>query len=962
MLVVWRTSKRLVKRNKSGEVFYFCCVNRISSVAIHKFLVIILLALSVSGQAQYYSLGSDPQSVRWSQSNVKDFKLIFPDDQTAMADQFSKVFFDISKPVTASMKSDIRKLAVIMHSYASFSNGSSILAPRRIELFPKQPIALETNEFIPQLAIHETRHFAQMESLNDGFTKIAGYLLGDQAQSIVLGIHVPNWLLEGDAVLTETLLSDAGRGRIASFMQPLRSRLIDNKNLAYDRMLFGSYREIMPTNYLYGYFLTARGRMLTDPMVWSDALRKIGKNPFNIKGISGLTRPKTGYRLSKLYVETMAWLRDYWSDPAKEERTEPSIMGIKTDTLEYVNYYSPQPYNNQSTVCLKKSLGDLPAFVIIDSLGNETTIARPGDIEDAGYSFRNGKLVWAELIQDARWKTRSWSEIYLYDCAKGKKKRLTYRKRYFSPVFSPSGDRIAAINEQPDGSSFLEIIDPSNGWVIYSIADEKGDHYSYLNWGTNQDELIAITTGPEGRKLLILDLAQNQQRVILNAGMADITYPLVDGDQIYFAGPVGTTQGLYRIDRFSRVIQMVFGHRQGINYLSSNGYDLFFSVYSSNGYRPAKVSFNCLSGTLVSRIAQLEEPVTKTIQRAEGEFPIVYSDTIHQFVKEPYNKFSHLLRLHSWSPVFINPDSYQISPGMVMMSQNDLSTLTCWAGYQFNKPDLSHNMVASFRYTGLFPSLEMDFSRKYLNLARITDRPGQDFIPYQQFIKIGAGLPLSFSSGAWYKKIEPSLFFQQIGYLQDRKTEFNRSAYMVGFSLSGAILRNTSYRDLFPRWGMSMNLSLFKAFTKTKRVNNMTSRIVLYLPGLLPNSSIRVLNSISMVGLHQFYSLIQDYPRGRFTLMSNYCYNFKFDYALPIAYPDYSLSWLIYIKRIKADLFFDAGTPLYEKNWFSSTGFDLTIDYHLLRIGILLESGIRAMYFPTVGKIGAEFLFSFSVK
>jgi hypothetical protein len=65
-----------------------------------------------------------------------------------------------------------------------------------------------------------------MERLNVGFTKYAGYFLGEQAQSIVLGLHVPTWLLEGDAVLTETLLSKAGRGRIAGFVQPLRSRLL----------------------------------------------------------------------------------------------------------------------------------------------------------------------------------------------------------------------------------------------------------------------------------------------------------------------------------------------------------------------------------------------------------------------------------------------------------------------------------------------------------------------------------------------------------------------------------------------------------------------------------------------------------------------------------------------------------------------------------------------------------------
>ncbi len=878
-----------------------------------------------------------------------------------MADKFGRVFASVSKPVTASMKAVIRTLPVILHPYASFSNGSSILAPRRIELFPKQPIALETNEFIPQLVIHEARHFAQMENLNSGVTKIAGYLLGDQAQSIILGIHVPGWLLEGDAVLTETLLSEAGRGRIASFMQPLRSRLIDNKDLSYDRVLFGSYRDVLPNQYLYGYFLTARGRMLADPMLWSDALRQIGRNPFNVKGLSGITRPKTGYRFSKLFVETLDWLHDYWTDPSKSVSGQPGLNPLAGDTLTYMNYFRPQQFDDQGIICLKKSLVDLPAFVVITPDNQEHIIARPGLIEDAGFSYNNRKILWAELIEDPRWPSRSWSEIMIYDCKSREKVRLTRGQRYFSPVFSQSGDSIAAINERPDGTSLIEILDTKTGNVLKSASDPSGNHFSYLCWGLGPQEVYAITTGPAGRTLVRLDLASGKQQTILYAGMVDITSPVVSGDWIYIAGPVRTTQGLYRVNRKTGILEIVFGHRHGINYLSKNGEELYFSVYSSFGYRPVKVNFSDLHGTPVGRVAPLEEPVTDIIQRAEGEFPIFYQDSAQQFKKQHYSKITHFLRLHSWSPVFVNPDSYQISPGIVLMSQNDLSNLTCWAGYQFNKPDLSHNLVASVRYTGIYPAIELDYSRKYRNFGEVTDTSKPRMGAYQQFLRAGAGIPLNFSSGAWTRKMQPTLFFEQIAYLNEGAPD-TRSVWLAGGSFSASVLRNLCYRDLFPKWGYSMKLSLFKAYRGEESIMNSTARLMLYFPGLLPNSSLRILNSASMVGMGLMPAMVEDYPRGRLYAVSNNAYNLKVDYALPIAYPDYSLTWIIYIKRVKADFFFDASTPLYHRDWFTSTGIDLTLDYHLLRIGILLESGVRAMYFPASRKFGAEMLFGFSVK
>jgi len=469
----------------------------------------------------------------------------------------------------------------------------------------------------------------------------------------------------------------------------------------------------------------------------------------------------------------------------------------------------------------------------------------------------------------------------------------------------------------------------------------------------------------KSRKLIRVDFKQMRQEVLLDAGFIDISCPTVFHDWIYFSGPAGATQGLYRLNQKTRKTEFVFAHPHGINFLTTQGKDLFLSVYSSNGYRPAKVSFSSMHGKKINSIKPLTEPVTEVIERANGEFPVVWSDTLQTPVIKPYRKYSHLFRLHSWSPVFLNPDAYQISPGVVLMSQNDLSTLTCWGGYQYIKTDLSHNLVASVRYTGLYPTLEMDYSRKYRNPDPESDskdsQTGKTPVAFQQNLRIGSSIPLTFTSGAWSRKIQPTLFFEQISYLQNRSSDLNHSVWMAGFSISSSILRRMSFRDLFPKWGVSMNFSYFKAFGKTRQGNNFIARMITYLPGFLPNSSLRILNSIRQLTFDQFDSSISDFPRGQVVLSTDQNYNLKVDYAFPVAYPDYHLTWLIYINRIKADLFFDAGTNTNYKNWFTSTGFDLTFNYHLLRVGLPLESGIRMMYFPTVRKIGAEFLFAFSV-
>ena len=90
-----------------------------------------------------------------------------------------------------------------------------------MEIYPtpeQNTIPLDPNT---QLAIHELTHVIQMESLNKGFSKVMTFGLGEQVTGIVASL-LPEWFLEGDAVFTETALTESGRGRNASSRNSLK--------------------------------------------------------------------------------------------------------------------------------------------------------------------------------------------------------------------------------------------------------------------------------------------------------------------------------------------------------------------------------------------------------------------------------------------------------------------------------------------------------------------------------------------------------------------------------------------------------------------------------------------------------------------------------------------------------------------------------------------------------------------
>ncbi len=138
------------------------------------------------------------------------------------------------------------RIPVIIHNYTTNSNGYVAWAPSRMELYPTPEMNSIPLNPDRQLATHELTHVLQMESLNKGFTKVMSVLTGQQFTGIVSAL-LPLWFLEGDAIFSESVLTQSGRGRNASFQKELKALVVEKGNLyKYDKMVNGSFSELRP--------------------------------------------------------------------------------------------------------------------------------------------------------------------------------------------------------------------------------------------------------------------------------------------------------------------------------------------------------------------------------------------------------------------------------------------------------------------------------------------------------------------------------------------------------------------------------------------------------------------------------------------------------------------------------------------------------------------------------------------
>jgi len=88
-----------------------------------------------------------------------------------------------------------------------------------------------------------------------------------------------------------------------------------------------------------------------------------------------------------------------------------------------------------------------------------------------------------------------------------------------------------------------------------------------------------------------------------------------------------------------------------------------------------------------------------------------------------------------------------------------------------------------------------------------------------------------------------------------------------------------------------------------------------------------------------------------------------------LLYPDFQIGQVLYMKRIRSNLFVDWGKAIYSRRTQTigaftsyssellSSGIDLLTDTHILRIMFPLSFGIRTIYFPNERTFSSYIIF-----
>ena len=182
----------------------------------------------------------------------------------------------------------------------------------------------------------------------------------------------------------------------------------------------------------------------------------------------------------------------------------------------------------------------------------------------------------------------------------------------------------------------------------------------------------------------------------------------------------------------------------------------------------------------------------------------------------------------------------------------------------------------------------------------------------------------------------------------------------MSYRLSFRRFRQSSFRDINPTWGQYLNLAYRHTPWKYDYKGSLFSAILgLYLPGLLKHHSLQVQGSYEkqLPENYHFPSEIL-FPRGYDYTYHDSIIKASVDYALPLAYPDFALGSILYLKRLRMNLFYDyaLGRDTNSKTSYQSVGIDLVADINLFVFPFDLDIGSRLVYRINDNKFRIGFL------
>jgi Tol biopolymer transport system component len=924
----------------------------------------VLAAAAGSASAQMplvtrLSALQNPRGIAWYRIDSPHFTVIYPESLATEAQRATGLLERYYAPLAASFPAQPERIPVVLNNQSLATNGYVAWSPRRSGWYamPSPSIdAFGPIEWYRLLALHEGRHIVQEKAMREGWIGLASKVLGQNTTAFLSGtLYFPSWLWEGDAVGTETALSESGRGRVPSFTNRTRALNSAGRPYGYHAAWQGSYRTALPDWYEQGYAITTYLRRHYGDSALARAVSGSVWNPLAPFALPMALRRMTGMSLPRLNARAQEEMDSLWR--AQRSRTQDTAAErLSSEAKGYRVWSQPQFAADGSVIAMYSDLDTPPQLVRLANGRREVLVSRSGIVNDLSFHVRGQRVVWSEGEADPRYGERSFLTIRILDLTTGKVRRLTDRSRYFGPTLSPDGSTIAAVHFSESRQATLVLLDAESGEERQRLPNVRARHLLTPAWSSDGRALhvVAVDT-MRGNALLSMPLDGSAERVLIDYTFDAISRPLATGKWVVYGSSVSGTDNLWAVDTASLARFQVSSRRLGASMPapSADGSRLVFADLTENGYDVAAMAIDPTGWIPAEQVSQ--ETINYASPLAEQERALAARRGLvvepaapsAAWPTRPYRGLSRLLDFHS---VAISPASDDVNFGLVLESTNLLNTFGLSIGGSFSDEGTFATEVGA-SYAGMPVILDVA-GRLGSRASTFDDSAGvtRGFTWKERSLTTALRLPLTRVMGLRRQSLTLTtgiglthISDQRIGFRFDNN---NGDFKPVHYSLSASHTRAGAYRDLLPTGASVTTTYRHTPLSGDYDGSLLSLRGALFTKGLMRNQAFVVDggHEVKTVGNYRFAREIV-FPRGFPSRFHERLSRVGLTYHLPLLYPDFAVGPLVYSRRVQGNVFADVGRGTQatadRSVDYRSVGAELTTDLAFLGTRTTTRMGVR---------------------
>jgi hypothetical protein len=874
---------------------------------IQSYLAVLPLFLFSSMQGQ--NLGNHPSEVDWMHIDSQSARIIYPSKNEKEARRIADVVQYMQKNGTTSIGNQTEKIDIVLQTQQVISNGFVTLAPFRSEFFgtaPQNFARLGSTDWLDLLAIHEYRHVLQYTNAKNGATKLMHLISGESGWAGVLGLRIPTWYFEGDAVLAETLFSKHGRGRTPSFFKEQRALLLQDKIYAYNKARNGSFKDLVPSHYPLGFVIMNHLRNHYGIATGKNILFDAGKRLIGTSSFSYATKKHTGRTSEALYDEAYQRLQVKFKKEAAALSLTPRVS-ISSSNNILSQYLFPEYTHDSAIVCLKTSLEQTPRIVLLKN-GKETKLTNVGVTSQDFLSLKKDNLAWTEYQRDLRRGNQNYSNIVGYNLRTKQKKTLTKKGKFFSPQFAHNGKQIIAVEANENLENRLVVIDASTGTVLTTIPNPQNHFLSFPKWG-KQDRSAIFLARYRSKIAFFQHHFQTHKTQQLTAWTEHtIGSFTLSENTVVFSASFSGIDNIYsfELDKPMEIKQLT-SVKVGAYMPTVGNSSLAFSEFTANGH---VLSAMKLSNAKNQRVV-IKAPVEQKhydIKTTKEESNILEKIPQNNYFPKPYKGLFKGMKFHSWG--LISASNISSNAGLNLKFQNILTDFSANGYAYYNVNEKRSSYAANLTYSRYFLEINAGFTHKNRSNIFISRYNTQSIDFSESQFSGGISIPLSRIHGNYFQ----SLRFET-KYVQHKTADytniplpfapFDFGAIETEFTLSN--IRQTALQNLAPKFGQYLNIS-YKRNLKNTAITQWAAQSILFFPGFSKNHSTQIISAWqkenTTENAYQFENTFAN-ARGYDGLFSDASLKVSMNYTFPIAYPDWGLKNIAYFKRIRGTFFYD---------------------------------------------------------